>query len=117
MNEEWYKHPRRHPKNVDGPFYSLAEGDKDDTHSECLDCELPQSEGNHLISSLNGDDGDTYFVKQPETPEEIDMAITACGVCCVNGLRYGGKDPEIIKQMDSDECDYKITLFGKVKLK
>jgi len=24
MTKHWYKNPQRHPKNIDGPFYSLT---------------------------------------------------------------------------------------------
>ncbi len=117
MKEEWYKHPKRHPKNVDGPFYSLAEFSGKDSHSECLDCDIPQGEARNLIQSLDGENGDTYFIKKPTSEKELQEAIASTEVCCVDAIRYGGNDPKIIKQMHQTLCDYKITLFGKVKLK
>ena len=119
MNQHSYIHPRRHPKNVEGPFYSLAEqmSENGEIHSECLDCDIPQAEARELIKSLDGEDGDTYFIRQPITPEEISSAISATDVCCVNALRYGGSDPMIISRMDPALCDYEIKQNGEVCLK
>ena len=117
MKEEWFKHPKRHPSNIGGPFYSLADCSDEECHSECLDCDMPQEEARGLIQSLDGDNGDTYFIKQPSNEKELQEAISTTEVCCVNAIRYGGNDPEIIKQIHPDLCDYKITIFGKVKLK
>ncbi len=121
MSDIWYKHPNRHPKNIDGPFYSLAYGveNLNECHSECLDCELPQAEAPKLIKNLYDDDGDTYFIKQPETSEEIEQAIAAADVCCVEAIRYGGTDLDILRQMRliSDLCDYRVDKHGKVNLK
>lgn len=52
----------------------------------------------------------TYFVRQPETPEEVEQARSAIVVCCVKDLRYGGLDRTIIKQLGNDPeiCDYLI---------
>lgn len=107
---DWYKHPNRHPKNIDGPFYSLATDWEDDEycHSECLDCDLPQLKAPTLLKSLQCEDGDTYFIKQPETESEINQAIAAAKCCCVNALRYGGKDPTIIKSMGQELCDHNL---------
>ena len=120
MTQKWYKHPKRHPKNIDGPFYSLTDGDlndKENCHSSCLDCDLPQGEARKLIKPLEGQDGDTYFIKQPETPEEVISAIHSTELCCFQAIRYGGDDPNIIKRMDSDLCDFYINEYGEVCLK
>ena len=92
-------------KNVPGDFY---------TNGECLACELPEMEAPELLAPLTGNNYDTYFVKQPETKEELDKAISACEVCCVSALRYGGKDKEILNRLDSDCCDYKIDSFNNI---
>lgn len=55
------------------------------------------------VQHAKGDDGreawHCAFLKQPETPEELERAIDAmCGseVC---GIRYGGRDPEILRRI------------------
>jgi len=116
---KWYRHPKRHPKNVDGPFYSLAYYSEEEKcyHSECLDCDLPQGEAKGLLKNLYDKDGDTYFIKQPTSLEEVDKAISAIDVCCLCVLRYGGNNPDIIKRIAQDSCDYVITPSEEVRFK
>lgn len=92
----------RFHKNVPGPFY---------TTGECLACGLPEHEAPELLASLDAEDNpkcDTYFIRQPETPEEVEKACRALEVCCVDDLRYGGTDPAIIRRLGNDPryCDY-----------
>ena len=77
----------RFPKNAPGPFY---------TTGECLACSLPEQEAPDLLAPLDDANSDTYFVRQPETLEEIQKACDAAHVCCVSAIRYGGSDPEIV---------------------
>jgi hypothetical protein len=89
----------RFERNVAGDFY---------TTGECLACDAPESEAPDLLAPLEGDNFDTYFVKQPETAEEIERACRALEVCCVAALRYGGTNPEIIRRLGNDPeyCDH-----------
>jgi hypothetical protein len=86
-------------KNVPGPFY---------TNGDCLACAAPESEAPELLASLEGDNYDTYFVRQPKTQREIERACRAIEVCCVAALRYGGSDPKIIRRLGNDPlyCDH-----------
>jgi hypothetical protein len=96
----YHQYPLRHRfrKNVPGPFY---------TTGDCLACDAPESEAPDLLAPLKQDNGDTYFVRQPITPDEIERACRALEVCCVAALRYGGADPAIIKRLgnEPDYCD------------
>jgi hypothetical protein len=76
----------RNPKNAPGPFYVLA--------NSCIACGAPQAEAPELVAGCSSDAG-CYFHRQPETPEEVDAAIRATFVSCVQVYRYGGEDPEI----------------------
>ena len=90
-------HPQpvnRCPLNVRGPFYTLG---------MCLACEAPEALAPDLLAPLRDGNYTTYFVKQPETPEEVARACSAIGVCCVMDLRYGGTDPAIIQRLGNDE--------------
>jgi len=60
---------------------------------------------------------DTYFIRQPVSPEETDQAIMAAKVCCVFAVRYGGQDRSIIRRFDNDPelCDY-IVKEGELRL-
>jgi hypothetical protein len=113
--QNWFVHPDRLPRNVEGPFYTTGTRGKDGTWcGDCLACELPEGEAPDLLAPLRDGNLDTYFVKQPETPEEIERACSALRVCCTDALRYGGKDPRIIQRLPASLCDYRVNLLGRV---
>lgn len=87
--------------NVPGPFYTCG---------NCLACGLPEGEAPELLAPLEGDNFTTYFVKQPETAEEVEHACMAIRVCCVRDLRYGGHDSAMIERLGNDPraCDFII---------
>lgn len=93
--------PPRHPcpLNAPGPFY---------TTGECLACGAPEAEAPDLLAPLTEGNYTTYFVRQPETPDEIERACEAIRVCCVSDLRYGGTDRAIIERLGNDPaaCDF-----------
>jgi hypothetical protein len=86
-------------KNVPGAFY---------TTGECLSCTLPESEAPTLLAPLDEENSDTFFLRQPATAEETEMACRAALVCCVSAIRYGGDDPCIIRRLGNreDHCDH-----------
>ena len=111
----------RLPKNAVGDFYTTGQYRQDERYhaggiwlGECLACELPEAEAPKLLAELNEDNMDTYFIKQPETDDEISQAIAATRVCCVHAVRYGGRDKAIIKRVNPRSRDYKITFLGTV---
>jgi hypothetical protein len=107
-----YIHLERFPKNAPGAFYTLGSVGEDGAGcGQCLSCELPEFEAPTLLAPLTNENSDTYFTRQPETAEEIDQACTAVEVCCVDAIRYGGKDLAIIECLGSDHCDFAV-LYG-----
>ena len=88
-------------KNVEGDFY---------TTGECLACALPESEAPECLAPLEGDNYDTYFIRQPTTDVEIDNVCSAAHVCCVSAIRYGGRNPTIIERLGNraEYCDYLV---------
>jgi hypothetical protein len=86
----------RCPKNVPGDFY---------TTGHCLACGLPEHEAPNLLASLEDDNYETYFVRQPVSAEEIEQACRAAEVCCVDAIRYSGSDPLIRKRLGERYCD------------
>ena len=92
---------QRFPKNVPGPFY---------TTGECLSCGTPEAEAPECLAPLDETNGDTYFLRQPETPEEIERACRAIEVCCADALRYGGTDPAILRRLGNNPlcCDHPL---------
>lgn len=95
------KPPIRSARNVPGPFYSSG---------QCLACGTPELEAPDLLAPGTNDDLETYFIRQPETPEEIERACCAIEVCCVLALRYGGTDPVILRRLGNLEeyCDHPL---------
>ena len=91
----------RSPLNVPGPFYTCG---------NCLACGLPETEAPELLAPLDPDHQITHFIKQPQTPDEVERACSAINVCCVADLRYGGQDPAIINRLGNDPgaCDFLI---------
>src|SRR6266550_5057427 len=91
----------RFPKNVPGPFY---------TTGGCMACEQPEGEAPTLLAVLTDHQLDTYFVRQPQTADEVEAACRAAQSCCVSALRYGGQDRAIIRRLGNtpEFCDYLI---------
>jgi hypothetical protein len=110
MANDYFNHPKRFPKNAPGPFYALGDVCKDGTWcGHCLSCDVPESEAPTLLAPLTETNSDTYFLRQPETPEEIEQACSAIEVCCVDALRYGGRDPKILARLARTGCcDYSL---------
>lgn len=95
--------PEKYPEGEQGDFYSI--------HGACITCGAPEFEAPDLIAHSEKEYGHCYFKKQPKTPEELDRAINALAVSCIAGIRYGGKNEEILKRFYEmgleKECDYK----------
>ena len=93
-------HPRLE-KNAPGDWY---------TTGECMACGAPEAEAPELLSALRDEDLETYFVRQPATPAEVEHACRAAEVCCVTALRYGGRDPAIILRLGNvgEYCDFVV---------
>ncbi len=106
MEHDYYNHPQRFPKNVEGPFYTLGCQREDGTWcGDCLSCETPELEAPTLLAPLTDENSDTYFIRQPQTEDEIEQACRAAEVCCVEALRYGGRDPKILARLGPTYCD------------
>lgn len=97
--------PERYPENSKGDFYV--------ENQVCITCGAPEAEAPNLIEHSKLEYGHCYFKKQPTTSEELDRAISAMQVSCISGIRYGGKDHEILKRLYDlglqAECDYILT--------
>ena len=94
-----------YPKNAPGDFYVENEC--------CISCEAPYNEAPDLMEhDEEGAYSHCFFKKQPETPEEVERAVMACVVSCVRAVRYGGKNPKILKRFQElrseDSCDVPI---------
>jgi hypothetical protein len=95
--------------NAEGPFYTTGHRSQSgEWCGDCLWCGAPEHEAPELLAPLDETNINTYFARQPATPDEVARAVMAIQVCCVAALRYGGHDPEIIAALDNDPdcCDY-----------
>ena len=81
-----------------------------------MGCGAPEAQAPTLLEPCTPENLQTYFVRQPDTPDDIELACGALQVCCVNSLRYGGKDRLILRRLGNtaDYCDYRITWWGGI---
>lgn len=120
MESDYFQNPHRFPKNAPGPFYTTGYSTETDDKwcSDCLCCGAPEAQAPELLAPLTDENLNTYFIRQPESPEEIEHACNAIRSCCTEALRYGGKNPAIIDRLDNDPncCDYLVAPDGTVQL-
>jgi hypothetical protein len=95
---------RRFPLNVPGDFYV--------EDNMCIACSAPEHEAPDLMAHYSDDSlcYHCYFRQQPRTTEELERAIRAVEVGCCWAVRYGGRDPQIIRRLNRlwfrDACDH-----------
>jgi hypothetical protein len=93
--------PQPVPENAPGDFY--VERDV------CTRCCLPHGEAPELMNDPTVAFRECYFRRQPQNEEEVEHAITAIRVSCIEALRYGGNDPTIIARLrevgEAAACD------------
>ena len=87
------QHRERDPLSAPGPFYV-------ERHC-CVSCLAPEAEAPDLMS-FDQAEGSCYFRRQPSTPEELERAIRAVCVSCVGAVRYGGRDPEVLRRLEDE---------------
>jgi hypothetical protein len=118
MKSDYFQNPNRFPKNIAGPFYTTGHIESDVWCGDCLWCGAPEDQAPELLAPLTDKNLNTYFIRQPVTDEEIKHAYNALKCCCVDALRYGGKDPAIIDKLNNDPnyCDYLIAPDGTIQL-
>ena len=94
-------------KNAPGDWY---------TTGECTACGAPEDEAPDLFSPLTDANLETYFARQPITPDEVARACRAAEVCCVSAVRYGGRDPAVLRRLGNsgEYCDFVVTEGGEV---
>jgi ferredoxin len=94
-------------RNAPGDWY---------TTGECMACGAPEVEAPDLFALLTDDNDETYFVRQPITERDADRACRAAKACCVTAIRYGGRDPGIIRRLGNsgEYCDYVIDSRGNL---
>ena len=84
----------RHPLN--------AEGDLFVEYDMCLFCDAPRTEAPELIEY--DEKGHCYFKRQPQDPTELNHAIQAVRVSCIEAVKYGGSDADILQAIARPYC-------------
>ena len=94
--------PNAHPLNAAGDFYVV--------NDLCMACSAPELEAPTLMAHSDDQYQHCYFKRQPQTPQETESAIRAVTVSCCRGLRYGGRDQQVIARLmelgSRDSCDF-----------
>jgi hypothetical protein len=96
MSSHSKRNHERTPLNSEGDFY-VEEG-------TCLWCMAPESEAPELMGFAKPDG--CFFRRQSGTADEIDHAINAVRVSCVEALRYAGRDATILERLRVRGCGH-----------
>ena len=72
----------------------------------CITCGVPQSIAPELVGWTDAELPSCYWIRQPETAEEVEKAIKIIHDQELGCHRYAGDDAEILKRLPRRECDY-----------
>ena|SRR5580700_3116964 len=72
----------------------------------CMSCGVPQAIASDLVGWTNENLTQCYWLKQPQTTEELDRAIKIIHTQELGCHRYGGKDPAILRRLPAEDCDH-----------
>ena len=84
--------PKRVPENAPGDFYVGA--------GACTQCCLPHAEAPELLNDPDTPFRECYYRRQPQNQAEVEHALRAVAVCCVDAHRYGGSDLSILARLE-----------------
>lgn len=102
---------KRHARNIEGDFYGIS------NECGCIQACTPLEIAPDLIGHQLEPEG-CYFTKQPQTTDELKLAIEAVLNAFTHNLRYAGDDPNILRSIrtatrnpmldfcQDDLCDY-----------
>ncbi len=75
-----------------------------------MSCGAPELEAGALMS--HDGKGHCFFVRQPNTAEEVNTAILSLWSSCCGAVRYGGHDHGILVRLaeigENDTCDFRL---------
>jgi hypothetical protein len=72
----------------------------------CTSCGVPQAIAPDLVGWTNENQTQCYWLKQPQTADELDRAIKIFHTQELGCHRYGGKDPAILRRLPAEDCDH-----------
>ena len=85
------------PKSTFGDFYV--------EETCCMNCGVPQAIAPDLVGWTNEDLQQCYWVKQPQTADELDRAIQIIHAQEIGCHRYSGSDRAILRRLPAEQCD------------
>ena len=71
----------------------------------CVSCGVPQSIAPALVGWTDEEAPSCYWIRQPETADEVDRAIRIIQTQELGCHRYAGNDPAILERLPREECD------------
>ena len=71
-----------------------------------MSCGVPQSIAPDLVGWVDDESGPCYWIRQPETADELDRAIKILDTQEIGCHRYSGTDPTILKRLPAQYCDH-----------
>ena len=73
----------------------------------CVSCGVPQSIAPELVGwKKEAELLWCYWIRQPKTPEEVDLAIKILHTQEIGCHRYVGEDPAMLKRLPAEQCDH-----------
>jgi hypothetical protein len=82
-----------------------ASGDFYVQHACCTSCGVPQEVAPDLVGWRNENLPQCYWVKQPQTADELDRAIKIIHTQELGCHRYSGNDPTILLRLPAEDYD------------
>lgn len=71
----------------------------------CMSCGVPQAIAPDLVGWTNENLTQCYWLKQPQTADELDRAIKIIHTQEFGCHRYSGNDPALLQRLPAEECD------------
>jgi hypothetical protein len=72
----------------------------------CTACGVPQLIAPELVGWTEEKAPSCYWIRQPESPEEVDRAIKIIQTQELGCHRYAGNDPAILERLPREDCDF-----------
>jgi DNA-directed RNA polymerase subunit RPC12/RpoP len=85
-------------KSAPGDFYVQAQC--------CTSCGVPQAVAPDLVGWTNETHPQCYWIKQPQTSDELDRAIKIIHSQELGCHRYSGTDQAILRRLPAEDCDH-----------
>ena len=72
----------------------------------CTACGVPQLIAPELVGWTEKELPSCYWIRQPETADEVDRAIKIIQAQELGCHRYAGNDPAILERLAREDCDF-----------